>query len=189
MRVRPSLGCALCLAWTLAAAALAEERLADGLALVEQQRWAEARRFFAGWLDRRPTDAQAHFYLGRIAFGQHDYDTAAARFETAVGLQNHNADFHLWLGRAYGRQAERAFVLKQPWLAGKARRQFETAVALDPESVAARWALMEYYLKAPGLLGGSLDKARAEAREIERRDTAQGRAAWRLIDETEERTE
>ena len=184
MWVRPSLGCALCLAWTLAATASPQERLADGVALVEQRRWAEARQFFADWLRRRPTDAQAHFYLGRIAFGQHDYDTAAARFEAAVELHTHKADFHLWLGRAYGRQAEHAFVLKQPWLAGKARRQFETAVALDPQSVAARWALMEYYLKAPGFLGGSRDKARAEARAIERCDAAAGRAAWRLIAET-----
>lgn len=177
------LGCVVgCL---LPVVASAEQRLEDGLALLEQQRWAEAQQVFSERLRRSPTDAQTHFYLGQIAFGQHDYDTAVARFETAVGLRQHDASFHMWLGRAYGRQAEHAAVWRQVWLARKVRRQFETAVALDPDSVAARWDLMEYYAKAPGFLGGSRDKAKIQAREIERRDAAEGKAAWRLIAETE----
>ena len=44
---------------------------------------------------------------------------------------------------------------------------------------------MEYYAKAPGFLGGSRDKAKIQAREIARRDAAEGKAAWRLIAETE----
>lgn len=188
-RRRPSLGCVVCLACLLTTVAYGEERLEDGLALFEQQRWAEAQQFFSGLLSRRPADARVHFYLGQIAFSQQDYATAVARFETAVGLQQHNATFHLWLGRAYGRQAQHAFVWQQFWLAGKVRRQFETAVTLDPESVVARWDLMEYYLKAPGFLGGSREKAKRQAREIQRRDAAEGKEAWRLIDETESRSE
>jgi cytochrome c-type biogenesis protein CcmH/NrfG len=188
-RKRPLLGCVVCLVCLLTATASAEERLEDGLALFEQQRWAEAQQFFSGLLSRHPTDARAHFYLGRIAFGQQDYDTAVVRFETAVGLQQHNASFHLWLGRAYGRQAQHAFVWQQLWLARKVRQQFETAVALDPDSVAARWDLMEYYLKAPGFLGGSRDKAKTQAREIQRRDAAEGKKAWRLIAETAPQSE
>ena len=146
-RLGSFLGCVVgCL---LPAVASAEQRLEDGLALLEQQRWAEAQQIFSERLRRSPTDARAHFYLGQIAFGQH------------------------------------AAVWRQVWLARKVRRQFETAVALDPDSVAARWDLMEYYAKAPGFLGGSRDKAKIQAREIERRDAAEGQAAWRLIAETE----
>ncbi len=188
-RKRPFLGCVVCLVCLLTTAAHGEERLEDGLTLFEQRRWTEAQRFFFDLLSRRPTDARAHFYLGRIAFSQQDYDSAVARFETAIGLQKHNARFHLWLGRAYGRQAQHAFVWQQFWLARKACRQFEIAVALDPDSVIARWDLMEYYLKAPGFLGGGRDKAERQAREIQRRDAAEGKKAWRLINEAESRSE
>ena len=167
------------------ARAPAEERLEDGTALFEQEKWPEARQFFSSFLMRRPTNAQAHFYLGRIAFGEEDYDTAVEWFEKAAELEKRNSNFHLWLGRAYGYQAQQAFVWQQLFLTRKVRQQFEKAVALDADNVAARWDLMEYYLKAPSFLGGSGEKAKTQAREIEQRDADEGKEAWRLIAEIE----
>lgn len=161
-------------------------RLAEGIQLFDNKQWAEAWQFFSAVTTEQPQSALARFYLGRITFAEGQYDAAANWFEQAVELEDENSDFHLWLGRAYGHQAQSAFVWRQLFLARKVKQQFEQAVTLDPDHVAARWDLMEYYLKAPGFLGGSWDKAKAQAREIEQRDALEGKEAWQLIAELEE---
>jgi tetratricopeptide (TPR) repeat protein len=167
----------------------AEERLEgpvqNGIALFEQEQWAAARTVFVAVVEIHPENALANFYLGRIAFHEEDYDAAVEWFKKAAELEKRNSNFHLWLGRAYGYQAQQAFVWQQLFLARKVRKQFEKAVALDADNVLARWDLMEYYLKAPRFLGGSWEKAKAEAHEIEQRDAAEGKEAWRLIAELE----
>lgn len=160
-----------------------DPQLAAGIRLVENEQWAEAWQFFSAAAAKQPENALARFYLGRITFAEGQYEAAATWFERAVALEEKNPDFHLWLGRAYGYQAQSAFVWRQLFLARKVRQQFEQAVKLDPDHVAARWDLMEYYLKAPGFLGGSWDKAKTQAREIEHRDPQEGRQAWQLIAE------
>ena len=82
-----------------------------------------------------------------------------------------------WLGRAYGRQAQSASMLKRPGWAGKCFDAFEKAVALDPKNVEARFDLMQYYMQAPGFLGGSEDKAREQAVEIGKLDASLGGVA------------
>jgi tetratricopeptide (TPR) repeat protein len=71
------------------------------------------------------------------------------------------------LGRIYGEKADRAGFLSAAGLAKKVRASFERAVELDPRSWEARTDLAEFYLEAPGIVGGGKDKARAEADEIQ----------------------
>jgi len=54
----------------------------------------------------------------------------------------------------------------------------EKAVELNPDSIEARFDLMEYYLQAPAFLGGDVAKAEGQAREISKRSAAAGRKAW-----------
>jgi Flp pilus assembly protein TadD len=51
-------------------------------------------------------------------------------------------------------------------LAGKVRGEFERAVQLNPKDVEARLDLAEFYIAAPGIVGGGDDKARAQAKSI-----------------------
>ena len=48
-------------------------------------------------------------------------------------------------------------------MAKRVRNEFERAVQLDPNSWEARTDLAEFYLEAPGIVGGGKDKARAQA--------------------------
>src|SRR5205085_2326337 len=82
-----------------------------------------------------------------------------------------------WLGRAYGTEAQRAFVIRQALLARRARDAFDRAEAIDPDYLPAREARMQFALQAPAFLGGGAEKARSEAAEIERRDTHWGDVA------------
>ena len=101
-------------------------------------------------------------------------DKAAAQFEKAAKLEPASALYQFWLGRVYGEQAQKANVLRQPSLAKRVREHFERAVALDSNYVDARNGLVQYYLQAPGFMGGSIDKARAQAAEITKRNPYRG---------------
>jgi tetratricopeptide (TPR) repeat protein len=130
-----------------------------------------------------PKDARAANELGRTLLAGGDTARAVEWFEKSVSLEPENAEYHVWLGRGYGYQAMRASVLKQPGLARKVRREFETASRLDPDNLEARFALIEFYVRAPGILGGSLEKARSEAGEIRKRNALEGhRASGRIAE-------
>jgi tetratricopeptide (TPR) repeat protein len=169
--------------WSLPAVARDAGGLAAGVQLFESGRLAEAQQFFESFTRENPTDAPGAFYLGRTFFSTEQYEQAAQWFELAAVLDGKNSGYHLWLGRAYGHLAQRASVLWQFPLARKVRKHFERAVALDPDNVDARADLLEYYLKAPWIIGGSREKAEAQAHEIAERDLQEGLRVWRMIAE------
>ena len=95
-----------------------------------------------------------------------------------------NADYHMWLGRAYGRHVEQMSMfrkLRNVPLVKRARTHFEKAVGCDPTHVAAHWDLMRYYMEAPGFVGGSRKKAEEQAAIITRLDPAEGQKARQFI--------
>jgi tetratricopeptide (TPR) repeat protein len=107
--------------------------------------------------------AEAYNLLCRAHFELGAWDTGISACEKAVALESNNGLYHLWLGRAYGEKADRAGFLKAAGLAGKVRTEFERAVELSPGSWEARTDLAEFYLEAPGVVGGGKDKALAQA--------------------------
>jgi tetratricopeptide (TPR) repeat protein len=120
------------------------------------------------------TGAPADFARGCLALADRRWEAATGAFERAVAGADGSAIAHFWLGRAYGEQAQRANVFRQASLARKTKGQFDRAVQLDPEYVEAREGLLQFYLLAPGVMGGSEEKARAQAEEIRRRDPYRG---------------
>lgn len=110
-----------------------------------------------------------------------ELDAAATAGEKAVALDPKSADAHLWLGRAYGQKAMKASLFSQMGLAKKCRKAFERSVELDGTSVEARWDLMQYYLRAPGIVGGGTDKALVQASEITKLDAVRGAIAKGLV--------
>jgi tetratricopeptide (TPR) repeat protein len=112
------------------------------------------------------TDAESSNLLCRAYFALEDWDRAESSCKKAVALDPENSRFHLWLGRVYGEKADRANFLAAAGLAGKVRGEFERAVQLNPKDVDARLDLAEFYLEAPGIVGGGEQKAREQAREI-----------------------
>ena len=98
---------------------------------------------------------------------------AGEAFQKAVAAEPGRSDYHLWLGRAYGRRAETSNPFLAPGLASKARQCFEKAVELNPRNAEALNDLFEYYVQAPGFLGGGLDKAAALSARIRQLDPAE----------------
>jgi tetratricopeptide (TPR) repeat protein len=106
------------------------------------------------------------YKVGRAAFDAAEYGAAIKAFERTVQLDDKNADYHLWLARSVGMSAADANLLRQPFLAKRAKSEFEKTVALDHANVPAREGLLQFYLRAPAIGGGSVAKAREQAEEI-----------------------
>jgi tetratricopeptide (TPR) repeat protein len=74
-----------------------------------------------------------------------------------------------------------ASIFGQMSLASKSREQMEEAVRLDPGHLDARMGLVQFYTLAPGIAGGSDEKAMEQAAEIKKRDAVRGAAAYASI--------
>jgi tetratricopeptide (TPR) repeat protein len=128
---------------------LAAGRVDQALQTLEQQ------------IHNSPT-AEAYNLLCRSHFELGAWDAGIPACEKAISLAPDNGIYHLWLGRIYGEKADRAGFLSAAGLAGKVRTEFERAVQLAPNNWEARTDLAEFYLEAPGVVGGGKDKARAQ---------------------------
>jgi tetratricopeptide (TPR) repeat protein len=171
------------------AVSIASGDVDSGVRLVEARRYAEARPLLEKAVRERPDDARAAEYLGRALFGERQPDEAARWLEKAAALDPSSSSISYWLGRAWGDQAVRGNLLTRAKLAGKIRRAFEHAIELDSANVDARMALLEFHLRAPSFMGGSLEKASIEAEEIRRLDPFRGHRAIGRIHESHRRFE
>ena len=129
-----------------------------------------------GQLSSSPNDATAQNLLCRAYFTLGQWDRGISACEKAVALAPDNGQYHLWLGRMYGGKADKGSIFTGAALVGKVRGEFETAVKLDPKSAEARCDLAEFYLEAPGIVGGGKDKALQQVGPLSALDP--GRAHW-----------
>lgn len=143
----------------------------------EARRFDEARAGFQGELAKNRNDANALYYLGRIADAQDRSGEAVDWFEKAVKQEPNNALYHFWLGNALGDEAQKASKLRQPFLARRVKSEFERAVALDPALLEPRLGLVSFYSMAPGIVGGSMEKAQEQADEIVKLNPLRGHLA------------
>jgi tetratricopeptide (TPR) repeat protein len=108
------------------------------------------------------------------AMAARDYDQAIAAADSAAAIAPDRSATQLVVGQAYLSHARDNPSLSAIGKVKKGRAALERAIALDPGNLDARATLMQFLLQAPGLVGGSRDGARAQAREIERRNRERG---------------
>ncbi len=128
-------------------------------------------------------DAATLQLIGQSYFMLGEYKKATESLEKGLALEPNNAEMLHWLGRTYGRRAEMASPFTAPGYATKSRQMFEKSVALNPSNKAATGDLLDYYLDAPGFLGGGIQKAELLAKTIGETDSAEGHYAQALIDD------
>ena len=132
-----------------------------------------------------PKNAEAWSLLTRARVVQGKPESAVLAGEKAVSLAPNSATAQFWLGNAYGRRIGEVGMMSKMGMAPKLRDAFEKTIALDPDNLDAREALLQFYLQAPAMIGGGKDKALVQAREIGKRDAARGhlaRAQIQLVD-------
>ena len=156
------------LAWPAAANDPAPE------ALIKAGHWKRARPLVEQRYQANPGDARSAYLLSQVKAAFGDLDAAVPLAEKAVALDSNNADYHAQLGVVCGETAEKASLFAKAGWAHRFKEETDKAAALDPKNLDARFALMEYYLQAPRLMGGSRQKAGAMAEEIGHINPARG---------------
>ncbi len=113
-----------------------------------------------------PKDPATYALLGKTYYMDGQYKNAISYLEKAVLQDDGNSSYYDWLGKAYGRRAEESSFLTALPYANKTRAAFEKAAALDGSNMEALGDLFEYYLQAPAIVGGGVDKAEGVASRI-----------------------
>ncbi|HKS82092.1 MAG TPA: tetratricopeptide repeat protein [Candidatus Acidoferrales bacterium] len=130
-------------------------------------------------VSQNPSSAEAYYWLGRSYYEVRDYDSAVTQAEKSVSLDPKNSLYHQWLGRIYGGKADRD---RSFFLAKRVKKEFQTAVTLDPSNLQARRDLEEFCLDAPWIVGGSKDEARQQMDAIAAADPVSGYLARAVFD-------
>jgi tetratricopeptide (TPR) repeat protein len=151
--------------------------------LLQQGRVEEASAVLKESLAAEPGDALAHQLLCRVYYAQEQADPAIQECELAAFSDASMSDNQMWLGRAYGLKASHASLFNALSLAKKVCIAFERAVELDDENIHAMSDLGEFYVAAPGIVGGGLDKAQSLAAKMQPHYPAQSHRLLALIAE------
>jgi tetratricopeptide (TPR) repeat protein len=169
----------LCVTLTGSVRLLADNAQAE--ALLKQGRVDEATTALNQVLTADSNDARAHQLLCRVYYAQDIADPAVRECEQATQLDSSNSDYQMWLGRAYGLKASQTNMLSAFTLAKKVHLAFEKAIQLNPANVTAMDDLGHYYVDAPAIVGGGLDKAQALAQKLMARSPAKGHRLLAMI--------
>ncbi|MBI5424102.1 MAG: tetratricopeptide repeat protein [Opitutae bacterium] len=174
----------LALPFLLAAALHAAEpaALAHATALYAAGRYAEATASFEEIARHEPAAPAVLYHLGKLVLHRRDYPRAVELLARAAQAAPNDAAIALWLGNAHAWSASVAESLGPRVSHGRqALAHYRRAVELDPSSVPARFSLMNFYRHVPALLGGGLNRACAQAAEIDRLDPVAGAHARALL--------
>ena len=136
-------------------------------------------------------DGRVEIGLARVALAREDHDAVIKHARRAIKRDRENSGYHLTLAYGYGLKAARGG-MSAVFYAGKFKGACEEAVKFDPENVEAHFAVLQYYLMAPGLMGGGEEKAQETISTIESLDPFYGHLARALeawVDEDADRAE
>ena len=172
-------GLLLCLVLSGLYGMMQAQTVADGEELYKKGKYAEAKQVFESVIQKDDKNAEAYCDLGQVylthTFVGYDIEKAVENTEKAVEIAPGNAHIQYMYGAALGIKVQNAGVLKQAFLAPKVKQAFVRSVELDPQFIPARVALAQYYMMAPGIMGGSEDEAWKQVDEIIKQDELQGR--------------
>jgi tetratricopeptide (TPR) repeat protein len=139
------------------------------------ERYREGKIVLEQFLATHQRDAVAHYYLGRIHLELQEYDKAIEHCQTAADIQAQNAEHYFCLGIGYGKKAQRASFVSKAFLAPKIKQSFEKTVMLDPHHIEGRVGLANFYLQAPPVMGGDVEKAYEQAMVLLKLNAEEGR--------------
>lgn len=158
-------------AWAVASEGVAVKQQANGRDAAERalmegeidEAVADAKRLTAA----NPADGKAYMVLCRSYYAEQHVDAAIGACLKAAQTLPQSSEARDWLGRAYGMKANRAGPISGLSLALKVKAAFEAAVAMNPRDGAAVNDLSEFYIDAPAIIGGGLDRAAALADQVQ----------------------
>lgn len=155
----------------------------------EQENFSKAKPIFQAYLKDHPKHKKTREYLGDIAGYAKDWNTAIDYYEALVQEDETNANYHFKYGGTLGMKALSISRIRAATYIGDIKKHFERAAKLDPKHIEVRWALVEFYIQLPGIIGGSERKAIKYANELAKISAVDGHLANGYIAEYSGRTE
>lgn len=132
-----------------------------------QKQFLQAQRLMEKRVDDNPKDLKAWELLGDAYGHQKKWDDAIDVYKKLVDTNPKSANYQYKYGGSLGMKALSVNKLRALLLVDDIREAFTMAAELDRDHIDARWALIEFYMKLPGILGGSTTKALEYAQELE----------------------
>lgn len=149
--------------------------LAKAESLFNERRYAEAQPLFEAVLAAAPEDTDALLHLGKLATKRGERELAVDYLKRAIEVAPENAELQFEYGAAASLYAgSLGMSFKALGAARHGRDAMQKAVAMAPSNLIFRQGLLEFYSGAPSLVGGSMEKAHAEADAIASIDPDQG---------------
>lgn len=152
-----------------------------------EEKFSKAKPLFEQYLDTHPEHAQTLEYLGDIAGYAKEWDLALDYFETLIKQDANNADYHFKYGGVLGMKALSVTKLRAAFYINDIKAHLERAADLDPNHIETRWALVEFYIQLPSIVGGSEEKAKSYALELANISPVDGHLANGYIAEYNDR--
>lgn len=134
-----------------------------GIKLINEKKYSEAQTFFEAAVKKNSDDAESHYFLSFSLMMQQKLDDAEDEIDAAIDLNENVSKYHVWRGNILGTKTMNANPFSQAFLAPKVKNAYLRASELDPSNIDARAALFNYYIMAPGIMGGSDEKALEQA--------------------------
>ncbi len=149
----------------------------------------KAKSLFEEQLSKKENLNESYFYLGRIALMQGRLDDAEDLLEEAIEQEPNSADEHYWFGAMSGMQAQEASIFTAGSYIGDLKEHFRKAIELEPSHLEAHKGLLQFYLQAPSIVGGSIEEAQKLVPAIHHISPLEGDLAQLTIVQKSEDTE
>ena len=125
--------------------------------LADHGHWKTLKPIVESRVAANPNDAEAQWLLARVWMAWKDSSTARRAGERRRALDPKSADYRWQVARSSANSLQREHLRRWPPSASSARSR--RPLALNPKHTASMTGLMEYFNRAPGIVGG--DKKRA----------------------------
>lgn len=135
--------------------------------LLDKKKYEQAETVIENHVLENPNDITSIELLGDAYAYQEKWDEAIAQYEKLIDLNPNNAEFQYKYGGAMGMKALEVNKVSALFMIDDVEDAFLKAIELDKDHINARWALVEYYVQLPGIIGGSVNKSLQFANELE----------------------
>jgi tetratricopeptide (TPR) repeat protein len=163
-----------------------------GMQMLGVENYTGAQAYFQDQLQKDPKNAAATADMAKVYLAEGQSKTGVEWVQKAIAIAPNDATYQLLLGDAYGIYINDVGFFSKLGVAHKILAAYQQAVQLDPNSADAHSSLATYYIVAPGMAGGSTDKANEQILILDKIDpiqAANARARMALKDKDYQKAE